>query len=223
MDSTKKNLDEAFARAQLESIEEAEIDRLLAEIHDHPENGWSPPKTNSHSRKLSTQLKMKALNSSSPVPVPKKKPKLSRHITMDNPDISPKNRLNLDARSRNFCGTHMDAGDFEGEYLELSNKFEAWIIGGIAKYGVIGKETCPTTGRKHLQYFVSFSNPKTLRAAIRCFLKGDHIEVAIATASINRTYCMKEGDATEFGTFQWSINLYEDMLKYNLKFNTIVL
>jgi len=67
-----------------------------------------------------------------------------------------------------------------------------------AKYCVFGKEVCPTTGRRHLQGYISWTNAQSLSAFSKRYGKC-HIEPARGTASENRVYCTKSGDFEEFG------------------------
>lgn len=65
------------------------------------------------------------------------------------------------------------------------------------RYVVYGYERAPTSGTPHLQGFVSFENPRSLRAIIK-LLKGCHVERAIdSVAAI--AYCKKGGEFTERG------------------------
>ena len=65
-------------------------------------------------------------------------------------------------------------------------------------YSVVGKETCPTTGRRHLQCYVYYKNAKSVRSMIKLY-PGVHIEAAKGTPQENRKYCIKEGDFVETG------------------------
>lgn len=62
-------------------------------------------------------------------------------------------------------------------------------------YLIYGKETCPTTGRKHHQGYFELKTQMSLNA-IKKKLKNDtiHLEVARGTAEQNIKYCEKEGD-----------------------------
>lgn len=82
-------------------------------------------------------------------------------------------------------------------------------------YMVIGRETCPTTGRNHLQGmcpkhpfretpkigYVRFKAKKYARGVLT-FLGGHaHLDKAKGNEEQNRTYCIKEGNYVEYGTF----------------------
>ncbi|ALE29598.1 replication associated protein [Lake Sarah-associated circular virus-7] len=65
-------------------------------------------------------------------------------------------------------------------------------------YLTFGRETAPTTGTRHLQGYIRFTDGKSLRSARR-LLNGAHVEVA-RTIRQAIEYCHKEGDFVEFGT-----------------------
>lgn len=67
-----------------------------------------------------------------------------------------------------------------------------------AKYVAYSEETAPTTGTKHLQGYISFTNPKTLVQA-RAKLPGCHVETMLGSILQNETYCSKAGTLIEFG------------------------
>lgn len=74
----------------------------------------------------------------------------------------------------------------------------AWLSSLECKYLIYGKEIAPTTGTPHLQGYVYFNNPRTVRSLIKK-LYGFHIEVAKGTPEQNITYCKKDGDFFESG------------------------
>lgn len=55
-----------------------------------------------------------------------------------------------------------------------------------------GEETCPTTGRKHVQGFFCFENPRSVKAVIK-LLSPTHIEQMRGSLTQNKMYCSKEG------------------------------
>lgn len=68
-------------------------------------------------------------------------------------------------------------------------------------YLIYGKETCPTTGRKHHQGYFELKTQMSLNA-IKKKLKNDtiHLEVARGTAEQNIKYCEKDRDVFVWGT-----------------------
>lgn len=57
-------------------------------------------------------------------------------------------------------------------------------------YAVWGYETCPKTGRPHLQGYSHWENPRSLMAFSKKFGKC-HVEVPIGSPRQNREYCLK--------------------------------
>lgn len=71
----------------------------------------------------------------------------------------------------------------------------------LMKYYLVGKETCPDTGRHHHQGFTVFKNQMRFSTLHR--LPGwerVHLEQCRGTSEQNCEYCKKEGDWMEFGT-----------------------
>lgn len=65
-------------------------------------------------------------------------------------------------------------------------------------YAIAGRETCPDTGRKHLQCYVQFYNRRHF-PWVKQWFPGAHLEVAHSSPAINIAYCSKENDFYEFG------------------------
>lgn len=69
-----------------------------------------------------------------------------------------------------------------------------------AKYLVYEHEAAPTTGTPHIQGYVYFHNPKTLKGAADWGGARAHWEPARGSAEQNRAYCTKDGgDVQEYG------------------------
>jgi len=66
-------------------------------------------------------------------------------------------------------------------------------------YMIVGKETCPTSSRLHLQCYVEFKNKRTFNQARAALPEGAHLEVARGSQKQNIDYCKKDGDYNEFG------------------------
>lgn len=66
------------------------------------------------------------------------------------------------------------------------------------KYVVVGLETAPETGTRHLQGFVSFSRPVPFTKVREC-LPGCHIENMRGTVKQAVNYCKKGGNFREWG------------------------
>lgn len=61
---------------------------------------------------------------------------------------------------------------------------------------IVGKETCPTTGRLHYQSYVYFANARTV-SAVRRMLPGVHIEPSGGDHLHNLNYCSKGDQSKE--------------------------
>ena len=62
------------------------------------------------------------------------------------------------------------------------------------KYIILGNETAPTTGTKHIQGFFMLTNPTTLTALRNKLVNNPHIESIKGTPKQAADYCRKEGD-----------------------------
>lgn len=69
----------------------------------------------------------------------------------------------------------------------------------IMDYMICGRETCPTTGRKHIQGFVVFKKRVKL-SGLKKIWRSAHAEAIKGSIEQNRTYCSKEGCFHEHGS-----------------------
>lgn len=70
-----------------------------------------------------------------------------------------------------------------------------------ARYGILGYEVCPETKRQHIQGYLAWDNPRSLKKfQEQIGLKKFHYEQSRGTALQNRTYCSKDGNFWEHGT-----------------------
>ena len=92
-------------------------------------------------------------------------------------------------RGRNICFTAWENSD------------EIVFDKSRMKYLILGKETCPTTGKKHIQGYVEFCQVCDF-SVMKKLLGGaqTHLERRRGTAKQARTYCMKDNDFEEYGT-----------------------
>lgn len=67
-------------------------------------------------------------------------------------------------------------------------------------YIVYGREVCPKTGRKHLQGYVYYKHPRTMKGAIKGIGGNISVQAAKGSAEANFKYCSKDGDFVEHGT-----------------------
>lgn len=106
-------------------------------------------------------------------------------------------------RSKAWCFTLYDPEP--GNLAAFKEGFASLCDGPTAfvTYGIVGSETCPTTGRHHLQGYVYCSS----RVGFRSFQqklglpRSTHVEKANGTPTQNKEYCSKDGDFTETGDF----------------------
>jgi hypothetical protein len=105
------------------------------------------------------------------------------------------NPLLAKQRNRNFCFTLF------GVAREEMQTYVDQIMGGMARYVIVGFETSPTTGRTHFQGQVCYTNARTFQAVSNALTYQGirpHLEITKdLQASIE--YCMKEGDYIEMG------------------------
>ena len=96
-----------------------------------------------------------------------------------------------DFKTRNFCFTYFGDTTLKDDYY----------ISGMT-YLIVGVETCPTTQRQHIQGFIIFKGPITLRCCIKKLsqdFKNGHVEICRGSVVDNIKYCSKEGNFKEFG------------------------
>lgn len=77
---------------------------------------------------------------------------------------------------------------------------DALLGSDAVRYAVYGKEV-GASGTPHLQGFVILGNPQRMSYLRRRLSARAHYESARGTSEQNRTYCIKDGDAYEFGVF----------------------
>lgn len=78
----------------------------------------------------------------------------------------------------------------------------------IGKKGIIGREICPTTNKKHLQAFIALKKP--MRWTELKFPGNPHVEPCRGSSEQNEIYCKKEGDYWSFG-FPKAITIIENL------------
>jgi len=118
---------------------------------------------------------------------------------------------------RNCCFTGFKESEYEFDESKM-------------KYLIIGKETCPSTNRKHWQGYVEFKNPYTLNSIKKLF-KDDkiHVEARKGSARQASDYCKKEGNFKEYGTISKQgertdlDRLKDEILTEGLKVDDIVI
>lgn len=100
--------------------------------------------------------------------------------------------------SRLFCFTNFDL-DFDYENFYDQNSI---------RYLIVGRETCPDTGRQHDQGFVYFNNQRRLKKSsggkyfsttVAKGLNNCHVEACLGDFDSNVKYCSKDNDIREWG------------------------
>lgn len=116
---------------------------------------------------------------------------------------------------------------FTGYGVEKENFMDLIVVDDYVK-GICGEETCPTTGRKHLQGFMYFKKRQRFSVLQKKF-EGFHLEVARGTDEDNWKYCSKEdkdpltwGDWRKGGQGQRVCDDIIDMLDEGEKMVTIM-
>ena len=96
-------------------------------------------------------------------------------------------------------------GNKSRAYVFTCNNYTDEDIGYLSslrfQYLILGKEVAPTTGTKHLQGYVHYPEPRTIRA-VRKELKKCHVERRLGTIEQAIKYCKKDGDWEEWGQIQ---------------------
>lgn len=85
------------------------------------------------------------------------------------------------------------------DYTESDVEKVITFFDNYAKYGIFGKEQCPTTKKNHLQGFCNLSKPLRFNAIKKHLDNRIHIEKANGSDEQNQTYCSKSGDVFEKG------------------------
>lgn len=86
------------------------------------------------------------------------------------------------------------------------------------RYLIVGKETCPKTGKEHFQCFVKYYKQKRLKGAKELFNKEDHFEPRMGSVESAVEYCKKEGNFQEYGKAQAEKLTVSDILKKDIKY-----
>lgn len=90
----------------------------------------------------------------------------------------------------------------------------------ICKKYILGKEVCPTTGRKHLQMF--FVCKKAMRLTELKIPGKPHLEPCKADEESNVKYCSKDGNFIKYG-FPKPIKIIENLYPWQKKIEDLVL
>lgn len=94
-------------------------------------------------------------------------------------------------RKRDFCFTNFD----------MEFDYDMYFKSVRPEYLMVGKETCPTTGKMHGQGYVYFRNARACKMKTLADELGGkcHVEPCKGNVKHNTDYCSKEGDFREWG------------------------
>lgn len=101
--------------------------------------------------------------------------------------------MNSNSTIRRFCFT---LNNYTEEDVEKIKNF----IKSYCKYGIFGKELCPTTNTPHLQGFCNLNSVLRFSTIKKRINNRIHLEKAIGSDIQNQAYCSKAGDTFEQGT-----------------------
>lgn len=91
-----------------------------------------------------------------------------------------------------WCFTINNYTETDGDWIQ--EKYKA----GQLKYCIMGRETAPDTGTKHLQGYCVFTTVQRLSSMKKIHATA-HWEQARGSTAQNIEYCSKEGDFVEIG------------------------
>lgn len=91
-------------------------------------------------------------------------------------------------KHRSYCFT---MNNYSEETEKLYGEAEYWET-MKARYVIIGRER-GESGTPHLQGYVCFNSPRSMKAIIK-LLKGAHVSIARGSGEQNKTYCSKDDD-----------------------------
>jgi hypothetical protein len=74
-------------------------------------------------------------------------------------------------------------------------------LDGLVVAAILGKETCPTTGTRHIQGYCLFKKRTRFGRVKQILPSRCHIEPAKGSPNQNYEYCSKEGNTIEIGKF----------------------
>lgn len=94
--------------------------------------------------------------------------------------------------------TKLRTPNFSFTNFNLEFDYDEFYANNGVRYIAYGLETCPTTGRKHHQGFVSFSSARTISATAKRM--GCSVFNMKGTIEQNEDYCSKESDLVKIGT-----------------------
>lgn len=130
------------------------------------------------------------------VPEPVVEPGPNRHPV--GRSVPPQQRIRSKSWLFTLFGSDDELSLYETSFANLCSVPNSPVL-----YGIIGRETCPQTGRSHLQGYAYLSTRVGMRS-FRTTLglpQNTHCEAARGSAAANKEYCSKEGQTVEIGDF----------------------
>jgi len=100
------------------------------------------------------------------------------------------------AKARNWCLTIFEGANPPGGTWE--DVLEAYVEHEILRFAAYGHETCPSTGRHHLQTYIAFWDPVRW-SRVKHLFPMIHFEEMHGSLRENERYCSKEGDLVKLG------------------------
>lgn len=86
-----------------------------------------------------------------------------------------------------------------GTWNNYPEDWEEFFEDCEAVYYCAGKEVCPTTGTKHIQFWCHWKNGRTMKGVKKLFSSKIHLEPLKGTPEEATIYCKKDGDYIEEG------------------------
>lgn len=133
--------------------------------------------------------------------------------TMEEGNTETSSKKKQPVRRSYYCGTLFN-------YEEIGTIVIEKELQQICKKYKLGKEVCPSTGKKHLQMFLALKKPMRI-TEIKISGK-PHLECCLGTEEQNVKYCSKDGDVITFG-FPKPIKIIEELRPWQKKIEDIVL
>lgn len=126
---------------------------------------------------------------------------------------STNNKSKQPVRRKFYCGTLFKYEEIG--IIGIENRLRE-----ICKKYILGKETCPTTGNKHLQIYFELNKP--MRITELKIPGNPHLEACLGTEEQNTKYCQKENDYIKYG-FPKPIKIIDTLYPWQKNIEDIVL
>lgn len=128
---------------------------------------------------------------------------------------TPPVRIKQPNRRKYYCGSifykENDTIGIEG----IENRLRE-----ICSKYILGKEICPSTGRKHLQAFITLKKP--MRITELDIPYSPHLDACVANEEKNNKYCTKDKDFIKYG-YPKPIKIIENLFDWQKKIERLTL